>query len=127
MDSCRGFLLTTRGKVLVEGNTFHRCKMPAILIEGDANNWYESGSIRDMTIRGNTFIGCGIAINPHVRSGDDPVHKNIRIVDNTFKEGAGISAHHTAGLTISGNRSDSGEIPLKLAPTCAGNVIENNR
>lgn len=126
MDSCRGFLLTTRGKVLVEGNIFHRCRMPAILIEGDADGWHESGSIRDMVIRKNTFIGCWISINPRVRSGDDPVHENIRIVDNVFKEGAGISAHHTSGLTITGNSSDKDKIPLKLAPTCVDTVILDN-
>jgi len=125
MDSCRGFLLTTRGKVLVEGNTFHRCRMPAILIEGDADGWHESGPIRDMTISKNTFVGCGISINPHVRSGGAAVHENIRIVDNVFTEGAGISAHHTSGLTITGNTSRDGEIPIKLAPTCT-DVIERD-
>lgn len=116
MNSCRGFLLTTRGKVLVEGNIFHRCSMPAILIEGDADGWHESGPIRDMTIRKNTFIGCGISINPRVHQGDGPVHENIRITENIFREGAGISAHHTAGLEIGGNTSPDGEIPIKLAP-----------
>lgn len=126
MDSCRGFLLTTRGKVLVEGNTFHRCGMPAILIEGDADGWHESGPIRDLTIRKNTFIGCGISINPRVRSAEGAVHENIRIVDNVFKEGAGISAHHTADLTITGNTSPDGEIPVKLAPSCTRVTVRDN-
>ncbi|MFT6241667.1 MAG: hypothetical protein ACJAQT_003766 [Akkermansiaceae bacterium] len=127
MDSCRGFLLTTRGKILVENNILKRCRMPAILIEGDANGWYESGPINDMTIRGNTFIGCGIHINPHVRSGNKSVHKNIHILENIFTEGAGISAHHTAGLRIIGNTSDKGEIPIKLAPTCIYPVVQDNK
>jgi hypothetical protein len=126
MDSCRGFLLTTRGKVLVEGNTFHRCKMPAILIEGDADGWHESGAIRDMTIRNNTFIGCGIHINPRVRSDNEPVHENIRILNNTFTEGAGIAAHHVKGLEIIGNTSPDGKIPLKLAPTCTETSVRDN-
>ncbi|MFK7849339.1 MAG: right-handed parallel beta-helix repeat-containing protein [Akkermansiaceae bacterium] len=127
MDSCRGFLLTTRGKVVVENNLFYRCRMPAILIEGDADGWHESGPIRDMVIQNNTFVGCGIHINPRVRSGDLPVHENIRIVGNTFKEGAGISAHHAAGLQIKGNTSDDGEIPLKIAPNCVDTLIEGNQ
>jgi hypothetical protein len=125
MDSCRGFLLTTRGKVLVEGNTFHRCRMPAILVEGDADGWHESGPIRDMVIRNNNFIGCGISINPRVRIGDEPVHDNIRITGNVFREGAGISAHHAARLTITGNTSPDGEIPIKLAPNCTEVTVEH--
>ncbi len=36
MDSCRGFLISTRGNVLVEGNTFANTGMSAILIADDA-------------------------------------------------------------------------------------------
>ncbi len=121
MDSCRGFLITTRGKVLVEGNTFNRCAMPGILVEDDAEGWFESGPIRDLTIRKNTFIGCGISINPQSHSTDpaEPVHENIRIEDNVFKEGAGISAHHVKGLTITGNKTETGgKVKTDLAPTC---------
>lgn len=127
MDSCRGFLLTTRGKVLVEGCTFHRAAMAAILIAGDAEGWFESGSINDMTVRDNRFIGCGIQINPQAKSTNpgEPVHQNIRILDNFF-DGAGISAHHVKGLTITGNRSPSGKIPLKLAPTCTEVETKDN-
>lgn len=119
MDSCRGFLLTTRGKVLVEGCTFHRCTMAGILIEDDAEGWFESGPINDMTLSGNRFIGCNVEINPQSKSTnpEEPVHENIRITGNYF-DGAGISAHHTRGLTITGNRSRGGKIPLNLAPTC---------
>lgn len=103
MDSCRGFLVTTRGKVLIENNTFHRCAMPGLLIEDDANGWFESGPVRDLTVRGNQFIGCGIHINPQTRTPEQPVHENIRILDNYF-EGSGIEAKATRGLTITGNR-----------------------
>ena len=65
MDLVRGYLLTTRGKVVVEGNTFHRCAMPGILIEDDARGWYESTCVRDLVIRNNSFIGCGIGIEVH--------------------------------------------------------------
>lgn len=121
MDSCRGFLITTRGKVRVEGNTFHRCAMPGLLVEDDAEGWFESGPVRDMIIRKNTFIGSGIVINPqsHSTRPDEPVHENIRILDNLFKEGAGIAAHHVQGLTIAGNRTEDGsDVKTELAATC---------
>jgi len=75
MDSCSDSLLTTRGKLLVEDNILKRCRMPGILIENDANVWFESGLVREMT----------------------------------------------------GNTSDEGEIPLKIAPTCLDTVIQDNR
>lgn len=114
MDSCRGFLLTTRGQVLVEGCAFHRCTMPGILVEDDAEGWFESGPIRDLTIRGNTFIGCGIVIDPKCRKADPdaPVHENIRIEGNTFTR-AGISAKSVKGLTVTGNRATEGRLELK--------------
>lgn len=116
VDMCptRGFLVTTRGKVLIENNHLKRCRMPGILIENDASGWFESGPVRDMLIRNNELIGCGIRIHPRVQQGNDPVHENIRIIGNTFGEGAGIEAHHVSGLIIEDNRSDGGELPLKL-------------
>lgn len=127
MAPTRGFLLTTRGKVVVENCTFHRCAMPAILIEDDANGWFESGPIRDMLIRNNRFIACGIEISPKSQSNqpDQPVHENIRILDNFFDH-AGISARNTSGLVITGNRSSSGQIPIQLHPSCSAVTQQNN-
>jgi len=127
MDPVRGFLLTTRGKVIIEDNTFHHCAMPAILIEDDAEGWFESGPVRDMLIRGNTFLGCGVEINPQTRSAnpDEPVHENIRITDNCF-DGAGVSAKSVKGLTVTGNRSPGGNIPIRLDPTCTATQVERN-
>ena len=128
MDPVRGFLLTTRGKVVVEGNTFHRCAMAAILIEDDAEGWFESGPVRDMLIRGNTFTGCGISINPQTKSSkpEEPVHENIRIVDNVFEGDGGVSARSVKGLTVTGNRSSHGSIPVTLAPSCTETKVENS-
>lgn len=103
MASCRGFLITTRGKSLVEGNTFHRCAMPGILIEDDARGWFESGPIRDLTIRNNRFIGCGLKIEPQTQTPDAPVHENIRVLENDF-DTSGIQASGVRELTIERNR-----------------------
>lgn len=70
--------------------------MSAILIEGDAEGWFESGPVNDVLIRENTFVDCAynggpgnavIAINPSnsVINANRPVHKNIRIENNLFK------------------------------------------
>jgi hypothetical protein len=87
--STRGILCTTRGTVLIENNTFMRTFMSAILISDDVNSWYESGFVRDVTIRNNTFDNCGnsvISIEPSspCTNPDLAVHNNITVIGNNF-------------------------------------------
>ena len=85
--------------------------MSAILIEADAEGWYESGPVKDVLIKGNTFIDCAynggpghavIAIHPSnkIIDAERPVHQNIRIEDNTFRtfDYPVLYAKSTAGL-----------------------------
>ena len=86
----RGVLLTTRGKIVVENNEFYKTHMSGILISDDANSWYESGYVTDVTIRNNRFIECGkpvVNIHPEnlVSKKNEFVHSNIRIENNFFK------------------------------------------
>ena len=39
--------------------------MSAILIEGDAAGWYESGPVKDVLIENNTFLDCANNNNKH--------------------------------------------------------------
>lgn len=96
----RGILCTTRNPVVIEGNTFYNMSMATIYLSNDSDEWYESGPIRDMTIRNNTFyikdIGrtsweyaSAIYIHPVTKGGglpsaENPIHKNIAIEGNTF-------------------------------------------
>ena len=126
MDPVRGFLFTTRGKVLVEGNTFLRCAMPGILIEDDAEGWFESGPVRDLTIRNNRFIECGIQITPqsHSNNPEEWVHENIRIEGNYF-ENTSLFAKNVKGLTITANRFTAKSLPLEQK-ACSDVHIEKN-
>lgn len=96
----RGILCTTRQPVLIENNVFSHMSMATIYLSNDSNDWYESGPIRDMTIRNNIFyikdIGrtsweyaSAIYVHPVTKGGglpgeDNPIHKNISIEGNTF-------------------------------------------
>lgn len=51
-------LLSTSGKILVEGCDF-ASMMAGIRICGDANYWFESGQTSDVTIRNNVFRNLG--------------------------------------------------------------------
>ena len=113
----RGILVTTRGKVLIRDNTFYRTPISAVFISDDARNWYESGPVRDVTIRDNTFIGCGtpvIGVFPENDKYEGAVHRNIRILSNRFrlKPGKAISVRCTDGVEIKDNYfvSSSGTI-----------------
>lgn len=112
----RGILVTTRGKVLIENNVFFRTGMHAILIADDAASWYESGPVKDVTIRNNSFIECGynsapdnfvIAVSPenHAFVKGKYVHRNISIENNLFKvyDMPLLTAKSTEGLVFSNN------------------------
>jgi len=128
IDPVRGFLLATRGKILVENNTFEKCRMPGILVEGDAAKWFESSPIRDLLIRSNRFIACGIEITSTVKAPkpEEPVHENIRITGNTF-EGGGVFAKGVKGLRVTDNRSADGKLPLQIDPSCTEVTLERNQ
>ena len=92
----RGILVSTPGKTLIENNVFETSGS-AILIAGDANQWYESGAVTDLTIRGNEFrASCNssayqfceavISIFPEIPEVDPqrPYHRGITIEDNVF-------------------------------------------
>lgn len=114
--STRGTLMTTPRKVVIADNTYYKTGMSAILIEGDAEGWYESGPVRDVLIQNNTFIDCAynggpgnavIALHPSntVVDADRPVHRNVRIVGNKFLTWGNpvVYAKSTEGLVFSGN------------------------
>ena len=111
----RGLLISTPKKVLIENNIF-RSSGAAIFVAGDSNGWYESGAVKDVTIRRNQFIDCNsssyqfcdavISIHPEVPApGKIPYHRNIRILDNKFItfDPAILWATSVDGLVFKGN------------------------
>jgi len=118
-NRARSVLVTTKGKVLIENNRFSS-QMHGILIEGDNNKWYESGAVRDVTIRNNVFNNIGFAVNkcyplfasPKLNNkqhfGKSRYHRNITFTDNIIRSFNGhlVLARSVDGLKISGNRVD---------------------
>lgn len=105
----RGILMTTRRKVMIENNTLDRTHMSGIFINDDASGWYESGMVKDLTIRNNRFIRCGepvINIHPENKIAcKTAVHNNITVTDNyfTLQQDALLAAKCTGNLKITGN------------------------
>ena len=82
--------------------------MSAILMAIDANNWYESGYVLDMTIRNNRFIRCAepvIFIEPGNSTANNAVYQNIKIENNEFVLGNEliVKAKSTKNLVVTGN------------------------
>ncbi|MFT6862309.1 MAG: hypothetical protein ACJAVK_000867 [Akkermansiaceae bacterium] len=105
----RGFLVTSRGKVVIENNEFLATQMSGILIDADARGWFESGGVRDLTIRKNSFLDCGepvVSINPQNTVPHNAVHQNIRIEENKFvlRGKTAVQAKSAKGLRVAGNR-----------------------
>lgn len=119
VDPVRGFLLGTRGRIIIENNTFERCRMPGIFVEGDAVKWFESSPIRDMLIRGNRFIDRGIVLSSTVLEPmpGEPVHEGIQITGNTFENG-GISAMAVKGLVIRDNQAFPSPPEVNVDASC---------
>ena len=92
-----GLLVSTPGKVVIEGNHFESSGS-AILIAGDANNWYDSGAVKDVLIRNNVFAApcltslyqfseAVIGIYPEIpdpEASEAKFHRNIEIGGNSI-------------------------------------------
>ena len=91
----------------------------AILLCGDCNGWYESGSCRDLVISRNRFINCltnyfqftnaVISIYPEIpnlAAQKGYFHSNVRIVDNEFVyfDRPLLYAKSVDGLVFRGNK-----------------------
>ena len=117
-NRARGILVSTPGEVVIENNIFESSGS-AILIPGDANGWYESGAVKNVTIRNNLFKEAClssiyqfcegiISIDPEIPKPqmNEFFHRNIRIEQNTFHpfDYPVLYAKSTDGLTFNNNK-----------------------
>ncbi|WP_250301589.1 Ig-like domain-containing protein [Streptomyces sp. A 4/2] len=124
----RGVLVTTRRPVVIQDNVFDGTQMAGIFISSDAYQWYESGPVRDVLIKNNTFLRPAdpvIFVEPtnQVVDAANPVHRNIRIQDNDFRIGDVrlLDAKSVGGITF--ERNDVFRLDRRTAVTAqAGNL-----
>ncbi|WP_206685923.1 hypothetical protein [Kribbella qitaiheensis] len=84
--------------------------MASIYISSDAYQWYESGPVTDVTIRGNHFTRPTtpvIFVEPTNQAVDleNPVHRDISVTENTFdiNDITLINAKSVKGLRFTAN------------------------
>lgn len=113
--TARGALFTTPKKVLCEGNLFERVADQAILLEGDASGWFESGGCRDVAIRRNVFRDC------MAHSGGGLIQIAPSVADI-----AGQRVRYHRNIVIEGNAFDQDPMPLLYARGASGIVWRGN-
>lgn len=129
-NRARGLLIGSRGKVVIEKNTFHS-PGTAILFEGDGRYWYEQSGVRDVVIRDNVFdncmygsatwgsaviaVGSGIPDREHSR-----YHKNILVENNIFRgfDNRIVNLYCVDGFTFRGNKIEftDADYPANASP-----------
>ena len=87
----RGFLISTRGRTLVENCVFYNMNQ-GIQLSGEMKDWFESGPVNDVCIRNcrfsNSAYAGGVAIRckPVLYCTDTVFNKKIIIEDNVFTQ-----------------------------------------
>lgn len=89
----RGFLLSSAGRIVVERCKFYNMKQ-GIQLSGEMKGWYESGCVRDVTIRDNDFTnsayagGVAILCAPALRAEnfDGYFNGTVKIENNRFSQ-----------------------------------------
>ena len=115
-NRARGVLLNSRGKTIIEGNTFPT-PGAAILLEGDARFWFEQAGVHDLQIRHNVFDNCNYGVwgwaaietRPGIeksRRSESRYNKNVLIENNTFKifDNRILNFYSTDGLIFRNNK-----------------------
>ena len=120
-NRARGLLINSRGKTVIEKNTFHTAGT-AILFEGDGRYWYEQSGVRDVLIKNNVFencmygaaswgsaviaVGSGIPDREHSR-----YHKGIVVEDNVFRgfDSRIVNLYCVDGFTFRNNKIERTE------------------
>ncbi|MCB1091528.1 MAG: hypothetical protein KDL87_08350 [Verrucomicrobiae bacterium] len=145
-NRARSLIFSTAGKVRIADNHFEHPVNESIKVLGDANFWFESGPVRDVTIENNVFIARSpmayvLEFGPEeprsAKGIDVPFHSNIRVVGNEFHLASPriMSAHRVDGLEfrenvikaskwfVPGGRAKSLQIERCKNVTISGNTV----
>lgn len=140
----RAILATSRKQTVIEGNYFEGTTMATLFFSNDSNEWYESGPIRNLLIRNNTFIvksigrtwwkyAPAIYIHPVTKDNNSnhrgPIHHNITIEANTFylEHDGVLRAEYVKGLIFKNNRILRNNPQLTLHLSAPVQLNENGK
>lgn len=117
-NRARGALFSTPKPTLVADNLFDHTSGSAIVLCGDSNGWYETGSCRDITIRNNTFINALTSMYQFTNA-IISIYPEIPDLKNQKK-------YFHSGIKIENNKFDTFDQPVLYAKSVDGIVFKNN-
>jgi hypothetical protein len=118
-NRARGALFSTPKPTLVADNLFDHTSGSAIVLCGDSNGWYETGSCRDIIIRNNTFINALTSMYQFTSA--------IISIYPEIPDLKGQQKYFHSGIKIESNKFDTFDQPILYAKSVNGIVFKNNR
>lgn len=118
-NRARGALFSTPRHTVVERNVFDHTSGCAILLSGDCNGWFETGSCRDVTIRDNRFVN---ALTNMFQFTNAVISIYPVIPDLKAQQG-----YFHSDITIVGNRFEVFDAPLLYAKSVDGLLFMDNQ
>jgi hypothetical protein len=115
-NRARGAIFKTPKEVLVEGNHFQHLSGSALLFASDANNWFESTPVSNLTVRNNTIV------DPMMSSyGGAAIFVKLGIQPSLLKD-----RYNLTNIRIEDNHFDVFQRPLIGMTSVDGLVVRNN-
>ena len=121
-NRARGSLFSTPRKTVVENNVFDHTSGTAILLCGDCNGWFETGSCRDVVIRNNKFINA-LTNMFQFTSGVISIYPEIPNLKDQVKY---FHGGKRGAIRIENNEFDMFDVPVLYAKSVDGLVFKNN-
>lgn len=118
-NRARGALFSTPKQTVIEKNIFDHTSGTAILLCGDCNGWYETGSTRDILIRNNTFINA-LTSQFQFTNAVISIYPEIPDLKNQKK-------YFHSGIIIENNKFETFDKPLVYAKSVDGILFKGNK
>lgn len=122
-NRARGALFSSPLRTICEKNVFDHTSGTAILLCGDCNGWYESGAVRDLVIRRNTFIN---ALTNMFQFTNAVISIYPEIPDLESQKGY-FHGGKSDAIVIEKNHFITFDKPLLYAKSVDGLIFRNNR
>lgn len=117
-NRARGSLFSTPKRVVCENNLFDHTHGTAILLCGDCNGWFETGSSKDIVIRNNRFVNA-LTANYQFTNAVISIYPEISNLEEQHK------LFHS-GILIENNTFEMFDRPILYAKSTDGLIFRNN-
>lgn len=112
----RNIIIKTPKKIVIENNDLSSM-MSSILLRGETFFWYESGAVKDVTIRNNKFSYCAYSGSPHA----------ILTVTPRLNKSFDKSILYDSNIVFENNTIENFDSAIIWADRIDGLIVRNNR